>query len=255
MPLAGDLYYFYHAQAEGEKLPVVFLHGAGGSHLVWGAEVRRLPGCRIYALDLPGHGKSAGRGQQSIAAYTQAVLDWLAAVGLHRAVFVGHSMGGAIALALALDFPDQVLGLGLVNSAANLPVNPAILEAAASPSTFLEAVKTITAWSYHPSASPRLVELAEQRMAETRPAVLYGDLLACDAFDVTGRVGAVRAPALVVCGASDRMTPLRHSQFLAGAIPGARLEVIAEAGHMTPLEQPQALARLLSQWLAGIPYP
>ena len=78
MPIAADLY--YHAYQEGEKLPVVLIHGAGGTHLFWPSEIRRLLGFRVFALDLPGHGKSSGRGLQSIAAYATSVLDWMAAL-------------------------------------------------------------------------------------------------------------------------------------------------------------------------------
>src|SRR5512136_2375769 len=98
MPVASELYY---AAFEGGKNlipPVVLIHGTGGNHLSWPPEVRRLSGYRIYALDLGGHGKSEGRGHQSIGAYASQVIDWLTAMGLHRAVFVGHSMGAAVAL-------------------------------------------------------------------------------------------------------------------------------------------------------------
>jgi pimeloyl-ACP methyl ester carboxylesterase len=83
MPIAGGLYYFAFP---GDNPPVVLIHGAGGTHLHWPAEIRRLPGRYVLAVDLPGHGKSIGCGLQTISAYTEAVLHWLEAVGLSRAV-------------------------------------------------------------------------------------------------------------------------------------------------------------------------
>ena len=71
------------------------------------------------------------------------MLDWLAALNLHRVVFVGHSMGGAIVQTLALDHPEHVLGLGLVGSAAKLSVNPKLLENSAHPTTFHIAVEDV----------------------------------------------------------------------------------------------------------------
>jgi len=62
MPIASDLY--YHVYHEDNILPVVLIHGAGGNHLYWPSEIRRLPGFRVFALDLPAHGKSGGRAQQ-----------------------------------------------------------------------------------------------------------------------------------------------------------------------------------------------
>jgi pimeloyl-ACP methyl ester carboxylesterase len=68
----------------------------------------------IYALDLPGHGKSDAQALDSISAYTALLKDWLDAVGLRRVLLVGHSMGSAIAMQMALDWPAGVAGLGLV---------------------------------------------------------------------------------------------------------------------------------------------
>ena len=131
MPINANIYYFEH-QGEGtRKPPVVLIHGAGGTHLHWPAPIRRLPEYPVYALDLPGHGKSEGRGQQSITAYAQCVLDWMDSLQMHKAVFIGHSMGGAVALTLGLQHPERVLGLGLVGTGARLKVAPAILEYAA----------------------------------------------------------------------------------------------------------------------------
>lgn len=246
MPIAADLYYHAFEGGDLEQFPLVLIHGAGGNHLSWPAEIRRLPGQRVYAPDLPGHGRSGGHGQQTIQAYADSLLGWLDAMGLHRAIFIGHSMGGAIALTLALNNPERTAGLGLVASGARLPVNVGILNDLTSPTTFIKATQQILEWSFSPLADPRLVELAGQRMAETRPSVLHGDLLACTAFDVSERLGEIEVPALVVCGNDDRMTPLRFSQFLGGAIPGAVLEIIPRAGHMVMLEQPQAVAAALS---------
>lgn len=208
----------------------------------------------MFALDLPGHGKSEGRGLQSIPAYAGTVLEWLDSIGLHKALFVGHSLGGGIALELAIHHAEHVLGLGLVGSAPRLKVNPEILANASSPTTFFKAIETITSWSYSHEAPAHLIELSGQRLAETRSSVFYGDLLACEAFNVTAQIDQIHQPTLVICGSEDRMTPPRSSQLLAGIIPGARLEIIPAAGHNVMLEQPQAVASVLAEFLAGVPY-
>ena len=255
MPIAADIYYHaYEGGEEGERPPVVLIHGAGGTHLYWPSELRRLPGYRVFTLDLPGHGKSSGRGQQSIATYAHSVLNWMQAAGLHSAVFVGHSMGSAIAITLALKNPQHVLGLGLVGASARLNVNPTLLENSASPTTFHSVVETVVAWSFGPQTPSQLTELAARRMAETRPTVLHSDFLACNEFDETEHIAEISKPALVMTGAEDKMTPVRNAQFLAATIPNARLEIIPNAGHMVMLERPQAVASALLSFLDGITY-
>ncbi len=252
MPIAGNLYYYLHASNKPEAPSLVLIHGAGGTHLHWPPEMRRLPGYNIYALDLPGHGKSSGPGEQTIEAYAEQVAGWMASVGLVRAILVGHSMGAAIALRMSLSQSAAVRALVLLGGGVRLQVNPLLLEQSASSTTLPLALSAIVDWSYSPHADARLVELAARRIQETRPSVLHGDLLACDAFDIKDEVGRVRAPALVVCGQDDRMTPLRLSQYLAGTLPNARFRAIAEAGHMAMLEQPSEVTRALEEFLGEI---
>jgi pimeloyl-ACP methyl ester carboxylesterase len=74
------------------------------------------------------------------------------------------------------------------------------------------------------------------------PAVLYGDLVACDRFDIRHRLGEIEAPALVIGATEDRMTPLRFAQYLAENLPHAELRVLEGAGHMMALERPEEVA-------------
>ncbi len=254
MPIASGLYYAFHQGSDLETPPVVLIHGAGGCSLHWPVAVRRLPRHRVFALDLPGHGKSEGRGQQSIGAYARQIQEWLLSLNLPRAVFIGHSMGAAIALAIALEYPEHTLGLGLLGAGVRLPLPEAVLADSLNAATYHKAVRTIVALAFSPAADPRLVELAAIRMSETRPSVLHGDFLACAAFDVAEQLGEIAQPTLILCGADDQLTPPRYSQLLASLIRNSRLDILPQAGHMVMLEQPQAVAERLAQFLDSIPY-
>ncbi|HEY2982375.1 MAG TPA: alpha/beta hydrolase [Anaerolineales bacterium] len=254
MPTAAGLHYFVHEEQNVARPPVILIHGAGGTHLNWPAQVRRLPDQRMFALDLPGHGKSDGMGRQAVDEYAEDILGFMDAVKLNAAIMVGHSMGAALALALALDHPQHVLGLGLVGSASRLRVAPAILRGIANPLTFHSALHLITESSYGPSADPRLKELAEQRMAETRATVLYGDFLASDSFDAQAALQRVRVPTVILCGLEDRMAPPDCSRQLHRAIAGSELRLIPDAGHMLMIERPDAVAQVLTDFLSGVPY-
>ncbi len=254
MPVSNGLHYFALAAENYLRPPVVLLHGAGGHHLYWPPQVRRLPGQRIIALDLPGHGKSAGTGYHTIEHYAAGVADFLRSIGASAAILVGHSMGGAIALQMALEHPRHVLGLCLVGTGAKLRVAPALLEASADPERFHEAIALIRALSFAPQSSPRLQEMASARMTEIRPSVLHGDLLACNAFDVTRRLGQVAVPTLVICGGEDKMTPPWYSELLKRHITGSTLELVPDAGHMVMLEQPEAVAGYVERFLNSLTY-
>ena len=136
MPLNAEIYYRHSFEGDNESAPVILIHGAGGTHLHWPAQIRRLPGNRVYTLDLPGHGKSEGRGNQTIKSYCDSIIRWMEHIHIFRGVIVGHSMGGAIAINMALNHPEHVVALGLVGSGARLRVAPVILENSSSPTTF-----------------------------------------------------------------------------------------------------------------------
>lgn len=254
MPLIQNFHYFAHNEQDFSRPAVVLLHGAGGNHLYWPPELRRLPGQRLYALDLPGHGQSNGIGRHSIAEYAQDVLAFLNAIKVRKAIFVGHSMGGAIALHLAIHHPSRVLGLGLVATAPRLRVSPSLMESSAASATFSLAVETVIKWSFSPHADARLRESARQRLAEVRPAVLHGDFLACETFDESGALGRIKTPTLILCGAEDKMTPLHFSEQMQLRIKNSLLHKIDGAGHMLMLEEPARVASLLQVFLDGIIY-
>jgi pimeloyl-ACP methyl ester carboxylesterase len=255
MPVSGNLYYSFHRTIGAENPPIVLIHGAGGTHLYWPPEIRRLRGYCVYAIDLPGHGKSdMCDGQQTVGDYTQYLFHWLEAMQLRRAVFVGHSMGSAICLDLAIHHPEYVLRLSLLGAGARLRVNPELLNYASDSTTFYKAAEILLKCSFSSTASPRLVELASKRMEETRQSVLHGDLLACNQFDVMDRLGELHQDTLVLCGEDDLLTPVRYAQFLSKSMPNARLKVIPHAGHMVMLEQPGLVEESLLTFLQDISF-
>jgi len=249
MPTAAGLYYFAHEVENKTRPPVILIHGAGGSQLSWPPQIRRLHGQRVFTVDLPGHGKSEGAGRQEISEYALDIIAFMKELKLRGAVIVGHSMGSAIALTLAVQHSKQVLGLGLLGSGAKLRVAPAILDLTANAGTFSNAVKLVINCSFSEQADSRLKELSIKQMLETRPPVLHGDFLACNAFNMMDELPRVKTRTLILCGAEDAMTPLKFSEALRDSIPGAQLEIVPDAGHMSMLEQPDAVAKSLEQFL------
>jgi pimeloyl-ACP methyl ester carboxylesterase len=247
----GDQLYCAEAQPPNARLTMVLVHGAGENHLVWPASLRRVDGVSVYALDLPGHAKSGGRGRSSVADYAEVVRGSLDALGVERAVIAGHSMGGAIAQQCALSYPARVAGLVLVATGARLRVAPAILNNVLS--DYAATLDLVTRYAWGPGAPDELVQLGCAQLAEVSPEITANDYAACNAFDVMDRLGQIAAPTLVIGGTVDQMTPPKYATFLAEKIPGARLAMIEGAGHMVMLEQPELVARHVEQFLAAIP--
>ena len=259
MPFAAGMYYSVNEGGSRENPVVVLIHGAGADHLYWPADVRRLPGYTVIAPDLPGHGRSSGSGQQSLWVYAGQLVDFLAELGLYQAVFVGHSMGGCLGLALALEHRENVAALGLISCGAHIHIPPDILEQTTRLATFPLALEALKGWIFSPHCDPTYVDRGMRQLAETRPGVLSGDLQACQSFDVVSRVGEITAPALILAGCEDRLTPPHCAQFLManlgstlnvskGRLPN-RLQLVASAGHMLTLEQPQAVKSALLSFL------
>jgi pimeloyl-ACP methyl ester carboxylesterase len=254
MPVAAGLYYFAHEAENFSRPPVILIHGAGGYHLSWPPQIRRMHNQRIFAVDLPGHGKSDGVGHHTIDDYTVEIIEFIKALKLNTAVLAGHSMGSAIALNAAILFPGKVLGLCLLGSGAHLRVAHSILQSASDPSTFAATIRLIMDHSFAPQANARLKELAAQHMEETRSSVLYGDLLACNAFNITDQLTQVTVPTFILCGALDKMVPLKSSEILRDNITGAQMDIMSNVGHMLMLEQPDKTSEKLSAFLNTISF-
>ncbi len=255
MPIAADLYYFSHESQDNsvKRPPLILIHGAGGSYISWPAQIRRLEGERIFALDLPGHGQSEGVGRHSVDEYAEDVIAFMKALKIRAAVLVGISMGSAIALTVALKYPKKVLGLGLLGGGAKLRVAPPVLEWAANPNTFESAVDMVNENCFSEGAPQSLLALSKKQMMEIRPPVFHGDLLACNEFDVIGQLEKMDLPALIICGAEDKMTPVKFSELLKSRIANSQLHVIEHAGHMVMLEQPDRIAELLKEFVDNLP--
>lgn len=255
MPASAGFYYFAHAaeDAKPNRPPVILIHGAGGNHLSWPPQIRRLAEETIYAPDLPGHGKSEGIGRQSMDEYADDVIAFMKSLKIRAAVMAGISMGGAIALTLALKYPKQVSGLVLLGSGAKMRVASTVLETAGSPNTFESTVDFVNANCFSAGAPQNLVQLSKQNMLKIRPPVLLGDFLACHEFDAADQLEKIKIPALLLCGAEDRMMPPKFSESLRDGISNSQLHIVERAGHMVMLEQPDQVADLLKKFLDDLP--
>ncbi|MFO7547661.1 MAG: alpha/beta fold hydrolase [Acidimicrobiia bacterium] len=243
---------------------ILLIHGAGMDHTAWHHQTRALAhaGLAAIAPDLPGHGRSAGPVAASVeemAAWVVALLD---ALGIERSSIAGHSMGSLVALETAAAHPERCNRLVLTGTTGAMGVHPDLL--AAADRDLALAARFIAGWSFggrgrmggHPRSGTWLPGAARHLVAVSPPGALAAGLRACVAYPGLERAASVTAPALVISGTADRMTPPETSARLAGVLESGRLEVLEGAGHLAMAERPREVLQLMREFLAPtIPPP
>lgn len=222
----------------------VFVHGAGGGRASWARQESRLDGSVVLAL--PGH--PLGASFDNVGDAATWVADELAAVPGPR-VLVGHSLGGMIAMEVALRRPELVDGLVLIATGARISV-PAEVFA----ETERDFDARCEAFSRRCLAVPTddAVERTAAVMRECGVENVLRDYRAVDGWDGRERLGELRMPTLVVAAVADRITPPSMSEELARGLPNALSAIVADAGHLPMSEQPEAVNLLLAAFLARL---
>lgn len=238
---------FYAARAIERQPRLLLIHGAGGSHLDWPPQLRRFDPFGTCAIDLPGHGRSALPACSSVQAYAEAVLALTDRLALRQIILVGHSMGGAIALDIALRHEDRIVGLVLVATGARLKVSQELIRLVEA--NHSAAVDFVAAAAWGTDASPELIHRASQLMLSCEPSTMQLDLSACNDFDVMPELKDIAMPTLVLVGSEDRMTPPKFGRYLADHIPHAEFVSVAGAGHMLALEQPDIVGDAIRDFI------
>lgn len=238
-------------------MTLVLIHGSGSTPSLWDRVRSHLTGIPSYVVTLPGRENvqwPAGSDDRTVAAYGRAVMEAMDREGIDAATLAGHSLGGAIAMHLALEHPERVRGLGLVCTGARLRVLPAGLDAMREGTR--DAIERAAATWCTP-ATPDRDRIAIRRMMESVGTMQTSiDLTACDGFDVMDRVSEIRCRTQIVGGEEDVLTPPKYSKYLAERIAGSRCVIETGAGHALPLERPEALAGDLAVlWAATTPRP
>jgi pimeloyl-ACP methyl ester carboxylesterase len=260
----GRQAYAYTAgRALDAKLPsVVFVHGAANDHSAFLLQSRYFAyhGCNALAVDLPGHGRSAGPPLATIGEMGDWVASLLEAARIETAALVGHSMGSLVVLECAARHPERARALALIGTSAPMPVGEVLMAAARDGSH--AALDMLNIWGHSGAAHlggntvPGIWMMgAYVRLLErAQPQVLYTDLKACQGYgDGLASAARVKCPTLFVLGRRDLMTPPRNARDLSAAIAGARTALLEGAGHSLMAERPDAVLDALIGFVAAPP--
>ncbi|MDW5375810.1 alpha/beta fold hydrolase [Halomonas sp. HP20-15] len=265
-----------HLVEAGQGPPLVLIHGLGGQlqHFTYALTERLADDFHVIAVDRPGSGYSErGANGAGLAAQARQIRDAWHALGVERPLLVGHSLGGAVALALAEDYPDEVAGLALLAplTAQESEVPPAFRGMAIrSPrwrrfvaDTFavplgLRYAARMLAGIFAPEPVPADFALRGGGLLALRPQAFYAnstDLMTLenDLPPLVRRYHELRLPAAILFGERDAiLAPTRHGTAMRDKVPGLSVEILPDAGHMLPLTRPDETAALIRRMAARV---
>lgn len=238
--------------------PVVFLHGIGGNGANWEPQLEALSARhQVVAIDSRGFGASqfAGEGL-TLEDYADDVRRTLDALGIDRAHVVGLSMGGMMAQALALNAPERVASLVLADTSARADELMATNLKASGEAALQHGMAAVADMFLPATFCPAAIEEDREyvqtfrnHFCATDPQAFDVGVQAISKLNFLDQLSQITAPALVVVGSGDLLTPVENSEAIAARIVGARLEVLDGAGHVSNLDNADEFTQLLSEFL------
>ncbi len=236
--------------------PIVFCHALGGSSAIWRELTTKLaPRHRCIAYDASGHGGTPPRHlSPTMEAFAEDLAMLMDALGVDGAHIVGASIGGMIAQAFAVAYPERTHRLVLMATTPKMPDPTIWTERAAE--VRRDGLGNIAEAAMKRWFTPAFAAADSARVEETREAFLATDIesyaLCCEAIaamDLTGTIGSITAPTLVMAAAADPSTPLDVAETLRSTIPGATSIIVPDAAHLMMVEKPTEIAAWIETFL------
>lgn len=232
-----------------DRPTVVLIHGAGGSAGAFLAQINPLDKFfNIAALEFPGHGHTPGPPLESISEMAEFVKAAVTGPPLSPPVFLlGVSMGGAVTLQCAMDFPDLLAGIIVVNSGPRLGGDGSILKML---DTDPGGARDIFARRLFSDNVPEShIRLSKDFLAQTPVDILKADLTASAGFDPGDKLASIKVPALIICALEDKLVPPDKCRSLALILPNARLLELPHTGHAAHIEAYKELNQAVTEFI------
>ncbi|WP_281994711.1 alpha/beta fold hydrolase [Ruegeria faecimaris] len=238
---------------QGQGPLVILLHGVGLRAEAWGAQIDALvaAGYRVLCPDMPGHGQSSFDHPTGLEAYVHRT----ASVLTEPAVLIGHSMGALIALRLAADVPDSVLGVAALNAIHRRPVaaHKAVVARASALEVSGPNDPTVTLQRWFGEASSAERQACRRWLTEVDPAAYKSAYTAFAETDGPSddELARIACPALFMTGADEPNSTPEMSRDMARLVPSGQAAIIAGAAHMLPMTHPAEVNAQLLEFVGG----
>jgi pimeloyl-ACP methyl ester carboxylesterase len=237
-----------------DGIPLVFLHGAGASHLIWALQLREFSkDYRTIALDLSGHGRSEDiEGAPSIEMnYVEEVGSLVRHLNLDSFILVGHSMGGGVAMSYTLkENALKPKALVLVDTSSDLDLSK--LRVGLLKETIQDRVYFFKARILANYTETYQLKKLYDEMNLANPLVMTRDLAACSKFNITDRLGEIDIPVFVLVGSDDDIITSTIAADLVKKLPRADIAVVKDADHVPMVEQPEEFNRLFKKFVEWV---
>jgi pimeloyl-ACP methyl ester carboxylesterase len=242
---------------EGERVEgresLVFIHGAGANWTAWyhqrGYFSRDF---NVFIFELPGHGAAQSAELQDIGSCARWVKGALDELKVAKPFVIGHSMGAAVAMSLALQYPDLAKALVLVGASAKLRTPMLASAVEEMKKDFRRGMESFCDVVFAKAAPPGMKRLAVDEMMKSPPQVIVHDMAAVFRFDISGEARTIRGPTLLVCGDEDAGSPVEHSRYLADQIAGSRLAIVSGAGHLPMVERADEFNKKVEDFVRSV---
>jgi 3-oxoadipate enol-lactonase len=248
----------------GSGMPALFLHAFPLNRTMWAPQTSALVAqWRCIAPDFRGLGESTGEGPWTVDRFADDVVSVLDGLNIERAAVVGLSMGGYVAFSLWRRHRERVRGLVLADTRAGADTEETrarraqLIEVARTKGS--EAVASMQIAGLVGKSTreknPDVYDAMHRMMAQAPEGGIIGGLQAMMSRpDSTPLLGQIDVPTLIVVGDEDVVTPVKEARAMHAAIPGSRLEVLAQAGHLSSAERPAAFNTVLSEFLGSLEF-
>ena len=250
MPFCAGLHYrFFDGGSERFVLPVILLHGAGGSLMGWPASLRRLPGQRVFALDLPGHGQSAPPACRSMRGLVRSLHKFIMEMGFYHVVLVGYSLGGALALSYASAYPDQVSALATICCGDRFESPREVMDKLRKPADLRKAMEIFNRAAFyptHPQAARRAI-LAP--MLKLNAETLLADFTIGEDFCFNPASPLPKFPTLIAGALDDMLAPPASLRRLSRHFHKPSVSFINRAAHMLIYEKNEEIRTIVANFL------